>query len=148
MECDKFKPLLMEYLDGELDREGRQRVERHLAECSACCEELDSMQKMKNITSSMQLTQPEDEVWKMYWNKVYNRIERGLGWILLSIGAIILMAFGAFQFVQEFLKDSSEPLWVKIGVSALLLGVIILFVSVMRERLFIRKTEKYKEILR
>jgi len=136
----------MEYLDGELDRQGREAVDRHLAGCGACRREWESLQKLKKITSSIQLSQPEEEVWKMYWEQVYNRLERGLGWIFLSIGTIIFLAYGAMHFVHDFLKDPQEPLAIKIGVSSAVLGVIILFVSVLRERLFIRKTDKYKEI--
>jgi len=84
----------------------------------------------------------------MYWNQVYNRIERGLGWVLLSVGAVIFLSFGAFHFVRDFLFDPEPQLIMKIGVSAAILGVIILFVSVLRERLFIRKRDRYKEIVR
>ena len=144
MSCDKFQPLMMEYLDGELDQEARKLVDQHLAGCRSCRREWDSLKKLKNITSSMQLAQPEEEI--MYWDQVYNRIERGLGWIFVSIGAIILLAYGAFHFVRDFLQDSQEPLVIKIGVTSAILGAIILFISVLRERLFIRKTDKYKEI--
>jgi predicted anti-sigma-YlaC factor YlaD len=146
MSCEKYRLMMMEYLDGELDRESCKTVEQHLAGCSDCRREWDSMQKMKEITSNIKLTQPKEEVWKMYWEQVYNRTERGLGWILVSIGAIILLSFGAIHFVQDFLLLSPAPLLMKFGVSFALLGVIILFVSVLRERLFIRKTDKYKEI--
>ena len=146
MTCDEYRLLMMKYLDGELDREAAKTVEQHLASCSECRREWDSMQKLKAITSKMQFTQPEEEVWKMYWDQVYNRVERGLGWILASIGAIFLLAYGAFHFVQDFLKSPDEPLAIKVGISTAILGVIILFISVLRERLFIRKTDKYKEI--
>ena len=148
MEKDKLKELLTAYADGELDEEGRREAERHLAESEDLRRELESMKKVKSLTSHMQLVLPEEEVWKMYWNQVYNRIERGIGWILLSMGAIILLSFGVFHFVQDFLLDPEPPLIMKIGVSTATLGVIILLVSVLRERLFIRKTERYKEIVR
>jgi len=148
MENDRLKELLTAYADGELDEEGRREVEKRLAESENLRRELESLQKMKRLTSHMQLAQPEEEVWKMYWNQVYNRIERGIGWILLSVGAIILLSFGVFHFVQDFLLDPEPPLIMKIGVSTATLGVIILLVSVLRERLFIRKTERYKEIVR
>jgi hypothetical protein len=148
MENDRLKELLTAYADGELDEEGRREVEKRLAESENLRRELESMKKVKSLTSHMQLAQPEEEVWKMYWNQVYNRIERGIGWILLSVGAIILLSFGAFHFVQDFLLDPEPSLIMKIGVSTATLGVIILLVSVLRERLFIRKTERYKEIVR
>ncbi|MBN2287804.1 MAG: zf-HC2 domain-containing protein [Candidatus Glassbacteria bacterium] len=146
MTCDKFRLQIMEYLDGELGPEEHQEVERHLAGCSACRSELDSLQKLKEITSGMQFAQPEEEVWKMYWEQVYNRLERGLGWVLASVGAIILLAYGAFHFIRDFLLRSGEPLLLKLGVCAAVLGAVILFISVLRERLFIRKTDKYKEV--
>ncbi len=148
MENDRLKELLTAYADGELDEEGRREVEKRLAESENLRRELESLQKMKRLTSHMQLAQPEEEVWKMYWNQVYNRIERGIGWILLSVGAIILLSFGVFHFVQDFLLDPEPPLIMKIGVSTATLGVIILLVSVLRERLFIRKTDRYREIVR
>ena len=148
MENDRLKELLTAYADGELDEEGRREVEKRLADSENLRRELESMKKVKSMTSHMQLVQPEEEVWKMYWNQVYNRIERGIGWIMLSVGAIILLSFGVFHFVQDFLLDPEPPLIMKIGVSTATLGVIILLVSVLRERLFIRKTERYKEIVR
>ena len=146
MTCDEYRLLMMEYLDGELDREALKTVEKHLATCRECSRELDSMKRLKAVTSKIQFTQPEEEVWKMYWDQVYNRVERGLGWILASVGAIILLSFGAFHFFQDFLMNPEEPLVMKIGISAAVLGAIVLFISVLRERLFIRKTDKYREI--
>jgi len=148
IENHRLKELLTAYLDGELDEQGRREVEKHLAEREDLRRELESMKRVKSLTSRMQLVQPEEEVWNMYWNHVYNRLERGAGWILLSVGAIILLSFGAFHFVRDFLLDPEPRLIIKIGVSAAILGVIILLVSVLRERLFIRKSERYKEIVR
>ena len=148
MEDDRLKELLTAYADGELDEELYREVEKRLTESEELQQELESIKKVKNLTSQMQLVQPEEEVWNMYWNLVYNQIERGIGWILLSVGAIILLSFGAFHFVRDFLLDPEPHLIMKIGVSAAILGVIILFVSVLRERLFIRKRDRYKEIVR
>ena len=148
MEDDRLKELLTAYADGELDEELCREVEKRLAESEELQQELESIKKVKSLTSQMKLAQPEKEVWNMYWNQVYNRIERGLGWVLLSVGAIIFLSFGAFHFVQDFLLDPEPHLIMKIGVSAAILGVIILFVSVLRERLFIRKRNRYKEIVR
>ena len=41
--------------------------------------------------SKVEHKKPPKEVWKFYWVSVYNRLERRIGWILLSIGAITSM---------------------------------------------------------
>jgi len=87
-------------------------------------------------------------VWDRYWLNVYNRIERGLGWILTSIGAMIVLFYGAYKAVEAILADTQLEWFMKAGILALLGGVVILLVSVLREKLRLRKTDKYEEIQR
>jgi len=96
----------------------------------------------------MKFTDLSDELWAGYWKGIYRRVERGAGWIFLSIGAIILLAFGVFQFFKEFFTDPSVSLIVKMGAGAFSLGIIILLVSIIRERLFLFRTERYREVER
>lgn len=86
--------------------------------------------------------------WESYWSRLYNRLERGLSWILVSVGAIIVLSYSAYHALQEFIADSSMPLVVKWGVAALVLGGIMLLVSVLREKLLLRKHDRYKEVER
>ena len=79
---------------------------------------------------------------------VYRRMERGLGWILLSAGAIPLLLYGGWQFASDWFTNDAVPLWLRIAGGAMGAGVIILFVSVLRETLFFRKNERYKDIER
>ena len=87
--------------------------------------------------------EPSDLELQRYWGGVYNRLERGAGWILLSLGIIVLASFAAIVMVQEMLGDPELPLLMKVGVVALVIGGVTLFVSVFRERLSIKKTDKY-----
>lgn len=96
----------------------------------------------------MKFADLSDQLWAGYWKGIYRRVERGAGWIFLSIGAIVLLAFGVYQFFKEFLVDPNISLIVKIGVSTCAFGAIILVVSIIRERLFLFKTERYKEVKR
>jgi hypothetical protein len=145
---DELMRLLTAYADGELDDAERERVEDLLAENPELRAELDSIRQLTGLTDGMCLAEPEQEVWNMYWANIYNRLERGIGWILLSLGAIILLSFGVWHYFQDFLLDSEVPLLIRTGVSVAALGAIVLLVSVLRERLFIRKRERYKEIMR
>ena len=86
--------------------------------------------------------------WDEYWENVYNRIERGLGWILFSLGAIILLSYGAYELLKEFFLNPKEPLIEKVGLGLLIVGFIVVFVSVLREKLMVRKIDKYRRIKR
>lgn len=88
----------------------------------------------------------EEEIWQIYWTSVYNRLERRIGWILLSIGAIILLFFGGYKAVEEIIHDPTTPLLLKVGILTAMAGIVVLLVSLLRERLFVRKRERYKEV--
>ena len=95
------------------------------------------------------LKEPSDIELAQYWSSVYNRLERGIGWILFSVGAIIVLCYGGFKLVEEIIKDPEIVPLFKVGIVALVFGVAILLVSVLRERLRVRKVDKYsKEIER
>ena len=148
MTCDNYKDLMMGYLDNELDDEQKRRFEEHLAGCRECSEELNEFRKLKAITDEVTLVEPEDRIWQQYWGGVYNRIERGAGWILFSIAAIILVIFGGFKAIEEIIKDPNVEMVIKIGLLALIAGMAILLVSVLRERLYFWKKDRYKDVRR
>ena len=65
-----------------------------------------------------------------------------LGWLLLSAGVLLLYGYGIFSF----LVDTSEPIWVRLGLAGIGLGILILFLHVLRQRLIARKTDPYKDV--
>ncbi len=148
MKCEEIKPYLSAYLDGEIEPDKKLEIERHLSDCEACRKEYQSFAKLKEVTDRMKFADLSDQLWAGYWKGIYRRVERGAGWIFLSIGAVILLAFGVYQFFKEFFVDPNISLIVKIGVSTCAFGAIILVVSIIRERLFLFKTERYKEVKR
>ena len=148
MECEEIQKLMMGYLDKEISDDEKRLVEKHLAECRKCKAEFDSFTQLKEVTDKVKLADLKEDIWAGYWKGVYRRIERGAGWFFLSIGAIILAALGAFQFFKSLFQDPTVSIVVKIGVAALSLGVIVLVVSIIRERVFAYKHERYKEIER
>ena len=89
-----------------------------------------------------------EHVWDNYWRGIYRRLELGIGWIFFSIGAIIILACGCYGIFQNFFMNPDEPLILKIGVATLALGAIVLLVSVLRERVFAYRRDRYKEVKR
>ncbi|MCB0279102.1 MAG: hypothetical protein KDD94_06360 [Calditrichaeota bacterium] len=143
-----YQELMMKAVDNELTVEEKTQFDQLLANDPSFKKEWQEFSQMKEITSSIRLKAPKAEHWELYWQQIYNRLERGFAWILTSIGAIIILAFLAFQFIGHFLLNEHIPLILRVGLTLLLLGLIVLFVSVLREKLTLRKTDKYKGILR
>jgi ferric-dicitrate binding protein FerR (iron transport regulator) len=139
---------MMSALDGELSGEERQEFERLLREDPAVRSEWDRLLRVKQVTEGMALRKPPDEVWEQYWTSVYRRLERGIGWILVSIGAIVLISYGAWTGVSRLIADSDMPWIVKAAILTATVGLVVLCVSVVREKLFIGRREPYKDIQR
>ena len=148
MACDKYKDLMMGYLDNELTQPQRQEFEEHIASHPECAAEFEEFKKLQQITDSISLAEPEDKIWDQYWSSTYNRIERGLGWIVFSAAAILLLIYGGFKLIEEIVTDPTIDIILKGGLLLLIVGLAILFMSVLRERLFIQKKDRYKDVRR
>jgi len=148
MGCEGFKELLMAFVDGEISPDEEAALGKHLEECGACRDELEEMEKLREVTSTMRVHAPEDDLWRSYWLGIYNRIERGIGWILTSIGAIIVLFYAAVHTVRGILNDPDLSSPLRVGILLLLGGICVLFVSVAREKVFKWKKERYKEVER
>ncbi len=148
MTCQDYKNLMMGYLDDELDAEQQKTLQQHLESCPECRAELEEFAQLKQITDDAALLEPEERLWKQYWSGVYNRIERGAGWALFSAAAILLLIYGGFKLIENLVKDPTVDIILKVGVVALIAGLAILFVSVLREKLYFRKKDRYKDVRR
>lgn len=145
---ERARRLMMKALDDELSPGEATELERALAADPALKREWDRMTRLKEVTSAMTLRPAPDDVWRDYWTSVYRRLERGLGWILLSVGAIVVGSYWIWVGVSELVRDSSIPWLVKAGTLTLGVGVVILLVSVVREKVFLGVRQRYKDVER
>lgn len=148
MACREFKDLLMAYLDGELEDEKRSELEKHLSGCSQCRGEIEDFKKLKQITDEVRLAEPEDKIWQRYWGNIYNRTERTLGWILFSVSAILLLIYLGFKLIEQIIEDPTIGTLLKAGLLVLIVGLAIMLVSVIRERIYFWKKDRYKDVRR
>ena len=139
---------MMAYLDDELNDEQKVAFELHLASCADCAKDLQEFKKLKRMTDCVALAEPEDRIWDEYWNHLYNRIERGAGWILFSVAAIALLIYGGFELVETVIENRTVGVLAKIGVLASIGGLAVLFVSVLRERVYFWSRDRYKDVRR
>lgn len=145
---DRARELLMRGLDGELTAEGREELDALLAADPELRAERERLARLKEVTAGMKLRQPPEQIWDGYWNSVYSRVERGIGWILVSLGAIVVGGWAVWAATKDLLADPTLPGLVKAGILALGIGLVVLLVSVARHRLFVYRTDPYKDIQR
>jgi hypothetical protein len=138
----------MASIDGELSGGERGELERLLDEHPALRVEWARFQRVKEVTEAMALRPAPEEVWSDYWASVYSRLERGIGWILFSLGAIVLLSYGAWTGVRELIADATMPWFMKVSLLALTVGTVVLLVSVVREKAFVGRRQRYKDVER
>ena len=142
-QCEK---LIQKSMDMELTPEEKE----YLREClnnPELKQELEIYNKIVEILNMTKYETPEDKIWNNYWSKIYNRLERQIGWILTSISGIILLFYFLVLIFKNILT-SNIAVWLKMVIILFLLGISILLVSIIRERLYIMKKERYKDIKR
>lgn len=148
VDTQRARRLMMAALDGEISSEERHELDRVLETHSEIREEWEQMKRVKEVTSAMAFREPPEEVWGEYWTSVYNRTERGIGWLLLSLGSIVLLGYGGWKWVQSIFQTEDLPLFLKVAILGVSFGLSVLVVSVIREKLFTKKHDPYKEVQR
>lgn len=144
----RWQELLMKVVDGVASESERQEFDGLLEANTALRDEYTAMLRIKETTDQMQYVEMPDSFWDDYWNGIHNRLERGLGWTLLIVGAALIAGFVIFEFFRSFFLDGSVSLVLRLGALIAILGTLVLLISVLREKLFARKRERYKEIIR
>ena len=145
---DRCRQLMMAEFDGKIKNSEKEELLQMLNKNPDLNEEYKSFLKLKEVTDTMSLKNPDPEIWETYWYGIYNKIERGLAWFILTFGAGILIVYGLGQALANLWQDSNTPILLKIGIFGALLGLILLLISVLREKLFVRRHERYKEVQR
>jgi hypothetical protein len=136
------------YFDDSLKSEEAVEFENFLNSNKEYKIEFDEQKRIKEVLRKMKLKNPSSEIWDSYWERIYNRYERGLGWLAVFIGALLLIGYGSIEAVNHFFQDTLTPPVVKYGSAFLIFGIIVLMFSVIREKFFTSKHDKYKEIQR
>lgn len=140
--------LLEKALSGELTEAERKEFQRLCDNRPDVAQEWSAMQSLQEVTMTMRFKKAPEEQWDSYWANVYARLERGIAWLFITIGTVIVVALAGYQAVLEFLRDTETPITLKIGIAAVVFGLAVLLVSVVREKWTLRRADKYKEVIR
>lgn len=65
-----------------------------------------------------------------------------IGLSLFSVGILLVIGYGLFDFFKEIWMDPDFPLLIRIGLPLIILGLLVLISALMIERLTDSKKEK------
>jgi hypothetical protein len=144
MECTRYQTDGMRLVDDELSTEERLQYQAHVRDCDTCRRELEALGRVVKFTGELRLRVSDDAFWKGYWESVYRRTERRLGFLLLTGGAVMILLYLLYRALR------SPEMWTYEGISigVILLGLIVLFISIARERYHEHKNDPYREVER
>jgi len=136
---DEHKVNAMRYIDGEMDSEERMEFTAHLASCETCRSLVNEFGMLKEVTNRVKIADLPETAWEQYWTSVYNRLERSVAWFLFILGAFILTVYSLYRFIV----DPGIEAVVRLGTILMGVGFAILFLSVLREKLTINRSDRY-----
>jgi uncharacterized membrane protein len=134
--------LLSGYIDGELTQQERQRVQVHVESCDECRRIEGELRELRGKVGKARLSEYGEDKWREMMDDTTVQASRGIGWILLIGGALALATIAVFAF----LTDPGIEGHMKVIIVAIYGGLAALFISVLRQRLIERKSDKYKDV--
>lgn len=142
MTCSRMEHDGMRYIDGEMSPEERLEFQRHLQGCEDCTCALEGFQELQSLTGRVKMKDQTDEFWEQYTKSLYRRLERKTAWILIIVGAVLLVGYEIYRAVVSFGRITFE----KAALVLFALGAVMLLVSVIRERIHQLRGDKYSRI--
>jgi predicted anti-sigma-YlaC factor YlaD len=142
MNCEEIEVSLSGYLDKELTQQESQRIELHLQSCPRCRKVLEELREAQRAAQTLKMAQPSHEEWKHMESHILEKSTRSAGWVILIVWSIMTAAYALFQYAMS----PNEPMIQKILVFGLFLGIDLLFLSVLTERIRESRTDRYKGV--
>ncbi len=141
---NNVKNLICKVVDGTATSE-EEKIMNELKEKNPEVQaELDAQKRAVDSIRSVGLPELDDSLRKQFVSGVYNKLERKTGWILSAFGIALVLGYGVYEFMTE---PDIHTVY-RIGIAAIIIGFGLLFSSILRVRMKLRKHDKYKEIIR
>ena len=149
--CEDIEALLSGYLDGALSQGDRQRLDLILEDCGDCARALTEMegnrQNAEHVPEADRLKAAKDPVTEAGMN---------IGQMLVIGGLVLVYGVGAYVLCVDIITDAEfvrtgddgdkVPVFLRIGLPALIIGLGILFTTVLVQRIKTSKTAPYNDV--
>ena len=141
---EEIHAMLSAYFDEELTQADRQRVRLHVDECDDCRTTLREMSEIQQLTSQMKFRQPPETVMDALEARMSVQAPRTAGWTLVIMG---MLGFAVYVLVYA-LRHFRWPSVLEVVAGGAVTGVVLVFVSVLRQRWLERPHDRYRKVIR
>ena len=145
---DRYIELVEKYFSEEISTEENLELKSILENDPGLNSDFNDQVKVKEVMKKMTLSNPKKEFWDRYWLSTVNRLDRKIAWVVILIGAIIVFSHTAYEVISKLLENTAATPLMKFGILALIIGFVLLIISLVREKIYTYKRDKYKEIQR
>jgi anti-sigma factor RsiW len=132
--------LLSGFIDGELTQQDEQRVRLHCDNCEECTRGLAELRTLREKMGKSNLSNVRQDVWRETMDDTAVKATRGIGWVLFIGGLLLIAGFVLVNVIPAM------SLMQALIVGGFYGGMLFLFISVLRQRLIERKSDKYKDV--
>lgn len=135
--------LISGYLDGALPQMDAQRVRLHVEDCGSCRNLLGELETLRETAMSTRFHAPDDDEWPELPKTRAGRFSRSMGWVVLIAWLLVVSGLALWRLVTQ----SGDPLeiFLALGLPG---AILLLFVSVLLDRLREIKTDRYTGVHR
>jgi len=142
IQCEEISELISGYIDNELTQQKRQLVHLHINSCKECNMLYEELKDLQGDIANLKYPQLEETVIKNLLNEPTSKGIAFIGWIILLCSALGLLIC---HCISLYLNPNISLL-VKILITGIEFGLLLLLVSVFRQRLQSQKTDPYKNV--
>jgi anti-sigma factor RsiW len=147
MKRKEFEQLLMAHVDGEISAEDRRRLLAYIETDEQARTEFEQMQRLNEMEQAMSLHEPTEATWRQFEQGLMHRLLyrplHALGTIAFLLGVLLLAGYGVYQLISLLLRDTEIPGVVRIGLAAVVTGLLAMFANVVIRRLVTLPRDKY-----
>lgn len=140
--------LMMAALDDELLDDELEHLQRLLEDRPELEDEWRRLSQAKSAAARLVLREPPREIWDVYWQSVFNRLERSASWVLCLLGAGGLGAYALARGAAFVATDARLPALAKLLILGLVGGALWLVLSVLREKWTVERRDPYRHVRR
>lgn len=142
MEKERKQQLLMGLIDKELTPEESREINEILRRDQALRDEYEHLLTVNDQLKLIGDSHFDEKMLRKVWRSPFRKGMRQLSYLLIGGGFVALLGFS----ILEYVRHGHKELLPGVAVCGIGLGIVLLFLQVIRDRMMVLKNDPYREV--